>query len=86
MVGKLTGETVSVVHGLPNNATEDQMKALCAGAASTGSVGLVHLSGLTPEAPDTLTALSGQKPQEIISITKEMVIDARNSLSTPKAH
>ncbi|MAK00656.1 MAG: hypothetical protein CMM13_08245 [Rhodospirillaceae bacterium] len=86
MVGKLTGETVSVVHGLPNNVTEDQMKALCAGAASTGSVGLVHLSGLTPEAPDTLTALSGQKPQETIYITKEMVIDARNSLSTPEAH
>tara|TARA_B110000467_G_C18332590_1_gene494547 strand:- start:633 stop:1889 length:1257 start_codon:yes stop_codon:yes gene_type:complete len=82
MIGKLSGETICVVDGLLNNATEDQMKALCAGAASTGSVGLVHLSGLTPEAPDTDTALGAQQPKEIILITKEMVIDARNNLST----
>jgi hypothetical protein len=83
MIGKLAGETICVVHGLPNNAQEDQLKALCAGAASTGSVGLVHLSGLTPEAPDTETALDYQQPQEIVTITKEMVIEARNNLSTP---
>ena len=82
IIGKLSGETVAVVHGLITNVTEDQMKALCAGAASTGSVGLVHLSGLTPEAPDTQTALGGQQPKEIIHITKQMVIDARNKLST----
>lgn len=82
MVGRLAGESVCVIQGMPKGATDDQLKALCAGAASTGAVGLVHIAGITPEAPDADTALGHIAPEEIIHITHDMVIDARNQLGT----
>ena len=81
LVGKLAGETVCVIKGMPPAATDDQLKALCAGAASTGAVGLVHIAGITPEAPDVNTALADLPPSETIQLTHEMIINARNQLS-----
>ena len=37
--------------GVPAGVTEDQLKALGAAAASSGAVALVHVVGVTPEAP-----------------------------------
>jgi len=84
LIGRLSGETVCVVDGMPKNARDDQLKALCAGAASTGAVGLVHIAGVTPEAPDAKSALAGRAPKETIHLTMDMVIDARNQLSMPE--
>lgn len=81
MIGRLAGDTVCAVIGMPSGARDDQLKALCAGAASTGAVALVHIAGVTPEAPDIATALGGLEPVETVHITLEMVIDARNRLS-----
>ena len=50
------GTKVSAIIGLDNLIAEDRLKALGAGAASTGSVGLFHIVGQTPEAP-TLDAI-----------------------------
>ena len=85
MIGRLAGETVCVVNGMPESATDDQLKALCAGAASTGAVALIHIAGITPEAPDVATASGGSAPNERIDVTRDMVIEARNSLSLAKA-
>ena len=87
MIGRLAGETVCVVDGMPANAAinDDQLKALCAGAASTGAVGLVHIAGITPEAPDLETALGGAPPCETISILPGDVIAARRSLTSVEA-
>ena len=38
---------------------EDALKAFGAAAASSGAVGLFHIAGVTPEAPDAETALGG---------------------------
>ena len=81
LVGRLAGETVCVIQGMSPGATDDQLKSLCAGAASTGAVGLLHIAGITPEAPDVNTALANQTPAEVIRLTHEMIIDARNQLS-----
>ena len=85
MIGRLVGESICVVDGMPKNATDDQLKALCAGAASTGAVALIHIAGITPEAPNVKTALGGLEPNEKIQITRNMVIETRNSLSLAKA-
>lgn len=85
MIGQLAGETVCAVSGMPKGASDDQLKALCAGAAATGAVALIHIIGVTPEAPDLVTAFGGKKPQETITLTKEMVISARDALSLAKA-
>ncbi len=81
IIGRLAGETVCVVDGMPAGARDDQLKALCAGAASTGAVALIHIAGVTPEAPDLATALGGQDPVETIRIEPDMVIAGRDRLS-----
>ena len=84
MIGHLAGSSVCVVGGMPNGATDDQLKALCAGAASTGAVALIHIAGITPEAPDVATALGGQPAKETVKLTAEMVKTARDRLSLAK--
>jgi len=82
LVGRLAGESVPVIIGLAASAPrEDQLKALCAGAASTGAAALIHIVGVTPEAPDLETALGGKTAQETIGVTPEMIAETRDSLS-----
>lgn len=81
IIGRLVGETICAVIGIPKNVKEDQLKALCAGAASTGSVALIHIIGVTPEAPDMETAFENLEPQETIHVNHSMIIDGRNKLS-----
>ena len=85
MIGRIAGETVCAVTGMPTGASDDELKALCAGAASTGAVALIHIVGVTPEAPDLDTVLDGHPPEQTVQVTHDMVIDARNRLSLAEA-
>ena len=58
-IGKHCGETIAAITGLPGSTSEDDLKALGAAAASSGSVAMFHAIGLTPEAPDLKTATGG---------------------------
>ncbi len=84
-VGYLVGERsrgrVPVIEGLPTSS-DDQLKALGAVAASTGSVALFHAVGITPEAPTRGVALGGGQPEEIIDLTQADLRDALARLST----
>ena len=82
LVGLQTRNEVPVFDGLPESATEDQLKALGAAAASSGSVALFHAVGLTPEAPSLADALQGGTPTRTFRVLPEMLVQARNSLST----
>src|SRR5262245_1920219 len=83
LVGERSGLRVPVIDGLPRPHSEDQLKALGAVAASTGSVALFHAVGITPEAP-TLQDACGPNgvPEETIDIYPEDVEDALRRLST----
>ncbi len=84
LVGRLAGQCVPVITGLEQSAPqEDQLKALCAGAASTGAAALIHITGITPEAPDIETATGTIPAQtlETIRITPQMIAATRDSLS-----
>ena len=50
-IGRRCGGLVPAIVGLPSGASEDDLKALGAAAASSGAVALFHAVGLTPEAP-----------------------------------
>ncbi len=80
-LGGAVGDAVAVIDGLPADTGEDKLKALGAGAASTGAVGLFHVVGVTPEAPTLAAALGGKEPQTI-RLTPDMVRAARDRLST----
>jgi predicted aconitase len=82
LYGRELGDAVGVVAGVSANPGEDALKAFGAAAASTGAVGLFHVAGVTPEAPDVATALGRVEPAQIIRVDSQMVADARARLST----
>lgn len=82
LYGRLSGDSVGVVAGVPAHPGEDALKAFGAAAASSGAVGLFHIAGVTPEAPDLAAALGGGEAEEIVRVTPAMVADARGRLST----
>jgi predicted aconitase len=59
LIGRGAGGEVAAIDGL-SHATEDQLKALGAAAASSGSVAMFHVIGVTPEAP-TMAAACGER-------------------------
>jgi predicted aconitase len=81
VVGERSRGRVPVMEGLPP-PSEDQLKALGAVAASSGSVALFHAVGITPEAPTLGDALSGRPPAETIDLTLAELKQALAGLST----
>ena len=82
LLGPLLGDEVGVVTGLDAEPSADQLKALLAAAASSGSVALLHLEGITPEAPTLSEALGGRNPTRRERITFESLKQARAALTT----
>jgi predicted aconitase len=82
LYGRLIGDSIGVITGLQFRPWEDILKAFGATAASAGAVGLFHVSGATPEAPDEATALGHIPAMERIVVTPAMVKDAQRRLST----
>jgi predicted aconitase len=82
LVGKVSGANVPVIVGLPANATEDELKALGAAAASSGAVALFHAVGVTPEAPTLEAALQKKAPLKRIEVSLADLNDIRTSLNT----
>lgn len=83
-LGTEVGEEIPVLIGMPETVGEDRLKALGAAAASTGAIGLFHVAGVTPEAPDLETALGGRAPVRTITLTPETIRAARDTLSTTR--
>lgn len=82
LYGQEAGTAVGVVTGLEGFATEDRLKAFGAAAASAGAVGLFHILGVTPEAPDLKTVSGGIANLPVIPVTPERLARARHGLST----
>ncbi len=70
VVGRRVGGRIPVITGVPA-ATEDQLKALGSAAASTGSVAMFHVVGVTPEAPDLASCLPTAGPQYTVDVGVE---------------
>ena len=81
-LGATVDDQVAVVAGLPETVTEDQLKAVGAAAASSGAVGLFHVEGVTPEAPELEAVLGGAIPQTVLTPTARELRVVRDTLST----
>ena len=81
-LGLNAGTDIAVIDGLQGIPNEDNLKALGAASASAGGVGLFHVAGVTPEAPDTATALGFQQPQRILKPSASDLARAHDRLST----
>lgn len=84
LVGGEAGTRVPVIEGLPPTS-EDALKALGAVAASSGSIGLYHVVGQTPEAPDLASACHGEVPARVRRVTAADLRDVLAALSTADA-
>jgi len=82
LLGSIAEDKIPVIEGLPKDTSSDQLKALCAAAASSGSVALFHAIGVTPEANTLKQAFQGDKPERIINIHLSDLQNARADLST----
>jgi predicted aconitase len=78
---RVPGE-VPAITGLTEQPTSDQLKALSAGAASSGDVALFHLIGITPEAPTEQVAFGGHAPQRAIDLTMADLRETRDTLTS----
>ncbi|MGL4490585.1 MAG: aconitase X [Rhizobiaceae bacterium] len=82
LYGKRAGTAIGVVKGVTNHPGEDALKAFGAASASTGGVGLFHIAGVTPEAPDVETILGGKAPLEVMHITAADFADQKRRMAT----
>jgi predicted aconitase len=80
VIGRQTGNHVPAIAGLHADTSEDQLKALGAAAASSGSVALFHAVGLTPEAA-TLNQATGGADLQPIQISTDQLEAVRAELS-----
>lgn len=81
-VGRVAGDRIPVIDGAPPNLGYEGLKAFGAAAASSGAVGLFHVVGVTPEAPDLSRAMGGCVPQETFEVTTGEIQATREKLST----
>lgn len=81
-LGQLAQDRIPVIDGLATRPTEDQLKALGAAAASSGTVALFHIVGITPEADSLADAFQGRQPEQEIRVTMDVLRQARADLST----
>jgi predicted aconitase len=82
LIGKVAQDLIPVVEGIDVVPAEDQLKALCAATASSGAVALVHLVGVTPEAPTAESAFQNNRPLQTVDVTMELLRQARRELTT----
>lgn len=77
LLGRTVGAGIGVFDGL-TAASEDELKAIAAGAAAAGGVDMFHVVGVTPEAPTLDVALHGEAPVRTTSVVvDDLAVAAR---------
>jgi predicted aconitase len=64
--GRVAGQDTPVFTGIAADPSLEQMKALSAALASSGSVSMFHAVGVTPEAPTQEAAFGGREPSKVL--------------------
>lgn len=83
-VGMNVAEAIPAIMGVAA-ASEDQLKALGAAAASAGAVAMFHVVGVTPEAATLSQALGGQAPERTVTFGPRDMAHAMNALSSTRS-
>ncbi len=83
-LGQLLGNRIGVVVGMIGTPETEELKALCAAAAASGSVALLHIVGITPEARTLEEAFGGNHPEQTITFTKKDLLETREKMNTHK--
>ncbi|MEM1335573.1 MAG: aconitase X, partial [Actinomycetota bacterium] len=84
VMGRTVANAVPVITGLPA-ATEDELKAIAAAAATSGAVEMFHVVGVTPEAATLDDATGGRAVETVTTIDQPRLDAARSLLTTTEA-
>ncbi len=79
-LGQKLGSRIGVVDGMEGSPGTDDMKSLCAAAAAAGSVALLHIVGVTPEAASLEEAFGGNHPQEVMEVSEQTLAETRANM------
>lgn len=82
LAGHLAGNRVIAFEGLPRRISLDYLKGLGAAVASSGSVALFHVIGLTPEAQTRKMCLKSENQLRTIRVMPELLKDMEQQLIT----
>ncbi len=74
-LGKVVGTKIPVFMNLPPDRRIEEIKGLLYSLTVTGATGLVHLVGITPEAPGLEAAFGGQPPASAHVIAAQSEVD-----------
>ena len=83
-LGQRLGSRIGVVDGMQGSPSTENLKTLCAAAAASGPVALLHIVGVTPEARTLEEAFGGNKPVETITIDESTLLEIRAGMNTHK--
>ena len=81
LVGRIAIDKIAVIQGLNIKPSSDELKAMCAAAASSGGVEMFHIAGITPEAQTLENAFLNQEPLDIIEFGPKEMAGAELDLS-----
>lgn len=77
---KYSGPEVPAFVGIESRPTPEGLMNFGAQLNTSGSVGMYHIVGVTPEAPDIKTAFGGKKPKIRVEITREDLDNVRQKI------
>jgi hypothetical protein len=83
-VGSIVGSGVPVFKGVTQPRQEDLMQ-LGAALATSGTVAMYHIPGITPESPSLESAFKDRKPPESIRVTPKEIEKTLAQLRTAKS-
>jgi len=81
-IGQLSAGGIPVVDGLPQAVSKKMLRIMGAAAASSGSVALYHIVGVTPEARSLEEAFGWDKPDDTVEVGLDELRRAYLELST----
>ncbi len=84
LLGKKLGSRIGVVSGMMGAPKHEDLKSLCAAAAASGSVTLLHIVGVTPEARTLAEAFGPKKPIDEFTVTADDLSQTRQDMCTAK--
>ena len=80
--GKLLVDRIPVYHGLPRDMSSRQLEYLGVGQILGSSAVMLHVVGVTPEAPSLEVALGGRSPEETFVFGKKDLDDVYQELNS----
>jgi predicted aconitase len=80
--GRIAVERIPVFKDLPEDMNGTDLKYLCAPLGVSAGIPMLHVVGVTPEAPTLEVAFGGEKPEETIAVGKQELQSSYEMLNT----